>query len=647
MKRVLSYILIFTVMMVNIIFCDDNADSGGNGNVNNATHGFYKKSEYMYKVSVYIGKKENADITDNLNNDFYLLGNTSIYLKDKSFKLDTSKDIFLGKYNKCQYLNGFKFETEIEQNTYDADVPAPPLSHDGSLSIVKKYFGDTNTLTFLIDKISESKGISSSELVESYKYLYNSEWKNISAEFLLPIKENGKYKNLYPFVVVYEPVSLIHLKDNKRILAFTATECALAQKLGIVDFGYSANGQAVKKLTHRAMPNSIFLEKSWFGYGEGLNLGDKFWSENQIINVGGWGMRILRPKKIIVNDIEYDFSYRTNTEVITSIKVNALNDIYPDDRHLHTLMSSEGYLNPNDTSAYVTFNVNGFTNTQKVIMPSGASQFSFIKWTTPNEEGKVLVEAKITNNPNLVFENNLQEISFFVDVVDLVELVPPDPRPHDEMPSDFKIKNPPHKSSKKELEWNIYNADFEDNIKFNEFNQLVNNGKWVYTYTNYKAKLSSKLKFVQHTHCVTTKWENRKMILKSGYGYNVSVKSKVITNSPEEAYTKPQKVLVRFPEFSYKDYFRLLEYYDNTYQFKVNKYSILGDRVHFTPLRYPDGKYEITAEVFDCYTPAGMLRRYLTEDMTIEGNMYQDWHVQKGITEREIEIDLNLFGDDD
>lgn len=47
---------------------------------------------------------------------------------------------------------------------------------------------------------------------------------------------NGQYQNEVPWLVVYEPVVKTYLKERTTVLAFTATEYAMAQKLGYFNF---------------------------------------------------------------------------------------------------------------------------------------------------------------------------------------------------------------------------------------------------------------------------------------------------------------------------------------------------------------------------------------------------------------------------
>lgn len=49
-----------------------------------------------------------------------------------------------------------------------------------------------------------------------------------------------------------------------------------------------------------------------------------------------------------------------------------------------------------------------------------------------------------------------------------------------------------------------------------------------------------------------------------------------------------------------------------------------NQKVHFTPIWFPDGKYAVYAEVIDAWTPDGMLSVNLTDEITIKGSLYDD-----------------------
>ena len=67
--------------------------------------------------------------------------------------------------------------------------------------------------------------------------------------------------------------------------------------------------------------------------------------------------------------------------------------------------------------------------------------------------------------------------------------------------------------------------------------------------------------------------------------------------------------------------------YSMTHEFQKNPYSTYERRTHFTPIWYPDGSYTAYTWLIDCWTPAGMLSMNLKDSLTIEGNLWSDWHI--------------------
>lgn len=126
--------------------------------------------------------------------------------------------------------------------------------------------------------------------------------------------------------------------------------------------------------------------------------------------------------------------------------------------------------------------------------------------------------------------------------------------------------------------------------------------------------------------------------IKSGYGINAEV-SVVMTSDGGDGNIAPvQHVSSVFPDFDFEKYNRLLEpgngrvEYSTVWQFKPNEYSQFVNPVHFTPVWYPDGQqYPVSFTVMCAWTPAGELRYTVTSsDITIQGNVYDDWHVAPG-----------------
>lgn len=67
--------------------------------------------------------------------------------------------------------------------------------------------------------------------------------------------------------------------------------------------------------------------------------------------------------------------------------------------------------------------------------------------------------------------------------------------------------------------------------------------------------------------------------------------------------------------------------YSASFKLKSNKYSTYNQRVHFTPIWYPDGTYNVYSQVIDTWTPDGMLSINLNDYVNIKGSLYDDWHI--------------------
>jgi hypothetical protein len=296
MKKFNSVLGLFLVMALLIgslsVYADDNADTGL-GDTSNALDGkgFYRGSEYMYKVSVYVGLSDQADKNTNLGSDWKMVGTSPIYVKPSNFSMPSN--VFFGIESKVKYQNGSALTPNNSPIVVTDNPPPIPITNGGNIGSVKSYFGDVNTLDMFINYFASQKGTSREGLVEKITFTIEGETKRYLAEEILPIKVNDKYQNKVPWLIVYEPVIISYLKDRTTTLAFTATEYALAQKLGYFNFRSGADGQYISGMTHSDLPNSIFLEESWFGYPVTSALPDNvYWDLDRIIAGGGWGMRL-------------------------------------------------------------------------------------------------------------------------------------------------------------------------------------------------------------------------------------------------------------------------------------------------------------------------------------------------------------------
>lgn len=149
----------------------------------------------------------------------------------------------------------------------------------------------------------------------------------------------------------------------------------------------------------------------------------------------------------------------------------------------------------------------------------------------------------------------------------------------------------------------------------------------------YSVSMSAEAAISPSDYCKTAVYSESsgKYTMKSGYGIQISVDAHL--SGDTQYCTGSQTANVLFPEFNYNRhsttlYNRLLEKSGGSFVFKKNKYSTYNDRVHFTPIWFPDRKnYTVYVEVFDVWCPAGQLSVRLTDQIFINGNVYDDWHI--------------------
>lgn len=121
----------------------------------------------------------------------------------------------------------------------------------------------------------------------------------------------------------------------------------------------------------------------------------------------------------------------------------------------------------------------------------------------------------------------------------------------------------------------------------------------------YSVSMSAEAAISPSDYCKTATYSESsgKYTMKSGYGIQISVDAHL--SGDTQYCTGSQTANVLFPEFNYNRhsttlYNRLLEKSGGSFVFRKNKYSTYNDRVHFTPIWFPDRKnYTVYVEVFD------------------------------------------------
>ncbi|SHN87918.1 hypothetical protein [Desulfitobacterium chlororespirans] len=625
-------LLSLCLFIPSVVLADDNAE-GGEGGVGGSEEGYahYNSGEYMYKVSIYVGLSDQVKTSDSTLSRFKMIGNAPIYVRPSHFTPPVS-GIMYGNGSKIDYQNGLALAPTSSPHRIAHNPPAPPVVSGGNINAVKDYFGDTETLNAFIDAFADQKGTTREGLVSGLQFTIQGETVTGSPDRILPVKDgNGNYKNEVPWLVVYEPVIIAYLKDGTTKLAFTATEYALAQKLGYFNFGGGTDGQMITAMTHRGLPNSITLEYSWFGFpvtpplAEGVN-----WANERIIMGGGWGMRFLSANATGQPEsppTSYDKEYRTNTDVITSVEVRAFDRITP------------------NTRAYVHFTTStGQSGTHPLVIPAGGSQLAWFKWRTPSTPQNVTISISISGNSSARIAGS-SSATIQANVVELEEKTPPDtqlfdlnPEGEARTPDWWRPMNPPLRNERKAATWGEWNCYWVPNWVFFATEDgggfWVDLGDWEYEWLTYSAELDVTLDILPNKRCPTAKAYFDKWQMPAGYGIDLELRAISYYTGNSNMVTGAQNAMMYFPEFDYTQYNRVLDLkisgFNAEFWFKVNPDSHYADRVHYTPIWFPKNmdNYEPQVVILDMWTPAGMLTAAQSNTIVLKGAAINDWHIK-------------------
>lgn len=584
-RRIISIMLCLSFLLTIPCFAegDPNVDGGG-GDLESGTDDNFWNGQDGVRVTI-------------LEDETFASVTTPV---DFTNNPQPASTYHFGKKNKLQYRSSSSLSPKL--GGYDDVQPTtslPPIISSGgagNIAAVKQYFSDEGVLRGFCEQLS----FDYDELI------------------------SGQY------VLLIEPIA--YFTYNGISLAMTATEAAIYDQMV---------GGALKSkmglLTHQNLPLAMFLERDDLGYPaySGSITGIK--SNATIISSLGLGsVRFKETEETGKGEIEY----RVNTDVITSFIVTAKEDTNP--------------RNP----ASVTIKAGSYGSiTFPVTMPEGASQYVWLKWHTPNNETSVTITAQSSG------DITLDKSSITASIVDLNKYMPPNPTGRDRndgftIPT--SMRSIPRKTS---ANWHTYSCYLVEQIfdysertarekdkwfviqiyyrtetrtytdpytgeSYTESYQVpdkVRMGKYFYERHDYFASLNvSKAQTNPDEKVPTASGKT----MKSGYGFNADVGTAVSTNGSA---TGVQTVVGLFPEFKYDKYCRLLDRltggFSAAFQFKENLYSMYKQRVHFTPIWYPDGAYKTQLVVFDAWTPDGMLVTDVSDTVTISGNAYDDWHI--------------------
>lgn len=486
-----------------------------------------------------------------------------------------SAEIFnFGKVSKLQYRNGAALNIQTQYEYYRPDTPIPKIistnSGKADMNAIKTYFCSEGAASM----VASYTGIELDDLV------------------------SGKYK------MILEPV--IYLWYNHLFFAMTVTEAGLYNRATGGDLGSHFPTVVMKNFAL-----SMFLERADLGFQAYTGPKGSTRTTNEMISILGIGIvsYAAQPDGVPpVTETEYDQEYRVNTDVITAVSLYS-------DREIN-----------NRSKATVSFCIKGITHQMTdIVMPEGGSQLVWVKWHTPSAPQDITIT--ISSN-----KGTLSTRQMTVRVVDLNENPPPDPQANDRNDS-YRLPSVPNIQDVTELNWGEWDCWWQEHWVYhdgdeNESGYYCDHGWYEFDWIPYYASITATMSIKPDAKNPTA--EGR--IMKSGYGINMKATARLSSDAPSTAITGAQNVVAYFPEFSYQTYWRLLERmtegYTSSFEFQKNPYSTYARRSHFCPIWFPDGPYEGYGEVQDAWTPAGMLKVNLTDELTVRDNLFADWHIR-------------------
>ncbi len=482
--------------------------------------------------------------------------------------------IHFGKVSKIQYTNGSSISPNTTPYTCKKpDVAMPRIISTGStkanIEAIKKYFCSE----YAVELVAQQTGINYDDLI------------------------GGKYK------LFLEPIA--YFKHNGVMYAMTAHEAALYD---------NQTGGALRRtmtsLTHKNLPLAMYLEYSDLGFAAYSGPTNKTCSNDTIIAYLGMGIvRFEEQPPEQPEPTDYDYEYRVDTDVITPVTLYAGSEINP------------------DGPATVTFTIKGSTyRMSNIVIPEGDSQLVWVKWHTPSEPQDITITVR-TNR------GTLSQTTIKAKVVDLSGNDPPDPKATDTVGS-WRPSSVPSREEKSYAAWSVWWAQWHPywvwHSTGDDDGYWVDEGWYDFFRDNYSASMTATTRIEPDEKNPTASGST----MKSGYGINNTVTATVSTSAPMSHYTYGQTAVSYFPEFNYTTYWRLLDRLSSgktaRFQFAENIYSTYKQRVHFSPVWFPDGSYTVNTHVMDIWTPAGMLCANLTDSVTISGSLYDDWHIAPG-----------------
>jgi hypothetical protein len=560
-KKTASLVLAMVILLFNYPYAfavgEGNIDGGGGGMGSGTGNNYWNPGNDGVRITV-IRSSDGSVVSTPI--DF-----TNI--------VPMANIIHFGKYSKIAYRTGRYIAPIVSEYTYcKPELPIPRIisssSATANISEIKRYFCSERIIMI----IAEETGFDFDTLI------------------------NGNYK------ILIEPIA--YLVYNGNHYAMTAHEAALYDRM----VSGNLRGRMIS-LSHKNLPFALFLERSDLGYPAWTGSTTSPVSNSTIISYLGLGVVKFTESGMEAGAADYNFTYRTDTDVITSIGFDTDREYNPD--------------NPLNAK----FTVNGSTYTvSNIVIPEGESQLIWFKWRTPSTPQTCTIYVNIGGQIRTVTAN----------IVKIEENEPPDPKANDRNDT-FTYPSTPA-STNQTATWGAWSAKWHEywvwvsgwqwnGWRWIDRGDWEDRGWWDFQWNRFYATLTVNSSITPDSKVPTTSATT----MKSGYGFNINISAEVTSNAVINSYTQAQTAVSYFPEFNYQNYCRILDKNilssRSTFQFNRNRYSSYNSRSHFTPIWYPDGSYETFTQVYDVWTPGGMITANIIDSLTINDNLFSDWHV--------------------
>ncbi|KNZ42416.1 InlB B-repeat-containing protein [Acetobacterium bakii] len=458
------------------------------GNASYTEDAFYYSDQYMWKVSLFVAKSDTVNKDSSTMDDFYRIGTQAVYLnpvKNMSqwyagARPSNISGLYFSKENKVDTLNELRSKggdvnaldsvqittgNNVNMITGVSNLPFVPQLSDGdvydngvtygdavgSITKVANYFNSSSMMFTLLNFYANKQGVSKEEMIQNLQFTIDGETRTgWNPEGVLPNVINDNPTNQVEWLVVYEPVSIIYVKDTTHPgsyygYALTATDFAVSQIKHQMDWRYdetrwsawagqqpdawkaNSDRQHVSRLAFLLMGNSVITSTNWYGLEAGTGVDQNAaipfnrWFSDRQTKYGGWGMsRWIKPAEY---EKPRDNDYRPNTDVILSTPV---------------------YANVNATPGNeltVTYKINGeVIGTDKVVAPIKTESYSYLKWHTPTVDTVTTYDLEMSVSPYPEGTINCGGNEYthrIVTIRPLDENTPPDPKVDDEKPVDL------------------------------------------------------------------------------------------------------------------------------------------------------------------------------------------------------------------